>query len=577
MTETFAPVVSEVTLPPNVHLDAQVNRVGEGMLATLEEFSIHPYGACEGCVKNACDTCGAGGLYAKVTFAPLEGDRFIARLWAPQVAPLARYSRSQLIRTWRTAPSELDARLRVYIGLPFLLAGLTLRVQGATTHAVARLSCIPWEVVRAELVGRQARKEAEERAAREAVEAERAREALEAQRQRERQVAREQTRARRQVRPVRPYAETIQEEMFTNLDPQIRTFYRDNWGFDPVTDRQKSVSSGVRFYYEAEIPLEADPELIAAGVRMYARVEVMGPREPHNRILFVREGRSKGVECIHTIIHAAPLVDLAEFTKADYSEMVQTVPGQPANIPPWEHFAALKSFAGGLAAAGILTVLLPSSLGRQAQEPAPLEMNSALMKQLRDALHTVASDVMQERKMVMQGSLVEQAPEDWLRQRWALLHKAYGVNSVFINRPLLNSLDAETQLKLLRIFLSFTHSKVERVARVGTKFLPVVLTLANIQSINDTSLLQNIIFAIGLSWRNRTWMKHEEIPLLIIKRVLELNDRSSPEIKNLLELVKNSAPLSWQENQLSKLAREHSFIQELLDALNNTSSDAVSE
>lgn len=567
--------MSEVALPPNVHLDAQVNRVGEGMLATLAEFSIHPYGACEGCVKNACDTCGAGGLYVKVTFAPLEGERFIARLWAPQVAPLARYSRSQLIRAWRTTPAELDARLQVYVGLPFLLAGLTLRVQGATTHAVARLSCIPWKVVRAELTGRQARKEAEERATREALEAERVREALETQRQQERQIAREQAHVRRRLREVKPHFGNIQEEIFTNLDPQVRAFYRDNWGFDPVTDRVKSPGYGVRFYYEAEVPLEADPELIAAGVRMYARVEVMGPREPHNRILFIREGRSMGVECIHTIIHAAPLEDLSEFTKADYSEMVNSMPGQPANIPPWEHFAALKSFAGGLAAAGILSVLLPSSLGHQSQEPAPLEMNSALMKQLRDALHTVASDVMQERKMVMQGSLVEQAPEDWLRQRWALLHKAYGVNTVFANRPLLGSLDAETQLKLLRIFLSFTHSKTERVAKVGAKFLPVVLTPANIQMINDTTLLYNAIFAIGLSWNERSWIRHEQIPRMIIKRVLELNQRDSPEIKKILALVKNSAPYTWQEKQFRELANEHSYLQELLDSLNNASSNAV--
>jgi hypothetical protein len=143
LSDVFTPVVSEVALSPNVLLNAQVNHVGEGVLAVLETFSLYPYGACEGCVKNRCASCGAGGLYARVTFAPLEGDRFVTRLWAPQVAPLARYSRSQLILTWRTAPAELNTRLQTYIGLPFLLAGLTLRVQGATTHAVARLTCIP--------------------------------------------------------------------------------------------------------------------------------------------------------------------------------------------------------------------------------------------------------------------------------------------------------------------------------------------------------------------------------------------------------------------------------------------------
>ncbi len=586
LSVVFTPVVSEVALSPNVLLNAQVNHVGEGVLAVLETFSLHPYGACEGCVKNRCASCGAGGLYARVTFAPLEGDRFVTRLWAPQVAPLARYSRSQLILTWRTAPAELDARLQTYIGLPFLLAGLTLRVQGATTHAVARLTCIPWEIVRGELSARQAKKEAEERAAREALEAQQAREALQAQLQRERQIAREQARVRPRIRPARTYVETNPEQFFTNLDPQIRNFYKENWGFDPITDRLKPTSTtvdygfqrrgSIQFYYEAEIPLEADPELTAAGVSMRARVEVLGPGEPHNRLLFIRGGRSKGVECIHTIIHAAPLDDLAQLTKADYSEMVQTTPSQPANIPPWEHFAALKSFAGGLAAAGILTVLLPESLGRQDQEPAPLEMNSALMQQLREALQTVASDVIREREMVMQGSLIEQAPEDWLRQRWPLLQKAYGVNAVFNNPPLLTSLDTETQLKLLRIFLSFTHSKIEHVVKVGANFLPVVLTPANIQAIKDTPMLQNAMFAICVSWGKHVWVQHGQVPRLIVNRMLEMNPQNPTELKILLEIIKSGAPKTWQEHHLPELVQEYPVLEGLLDALNNSGSNSPS-
>ncbi len=145
--------------------------------------------------------------------------------------------------------------------------------------------------------------------------------------------------------------------------PDERIYYQTIHGFDPEAgwDGQHR-----RYCYNEWFSLRADPQLSVVGVTIGARVEQVPGGPPMNRILFRnKDGRETGVYCTHTVLYAGPADDALRF--ADDS-ILQHAPvqseldflaktGGPVQLPPWGHFAALKSYVAGIAELGILAML----------------------------------------------------------------------------------------------------------------------------------------------------------------------------------------------------------------------------
>ncbi|HMF32149.1 MAG TPA: hypothetical protein VKK79_12075, partial [Candidatus Lokiarchaeia archaeon] len=121
MSEQFVPLVTTGPLPFNILLAVQPNRPGEEVLGILADISVRPYGVCDGCSRPNCDNCGGGNLIGTLTFNTLNDEKFVVRAWIQQIAPLARYSRTEMIHAWRAFPNEVQSRLDAYRGRPFLL------------------------------------------------------------------------------------------------------------------------------------------------------------------------------------------------------------------------------------------------------------------------------------------------------------------------------------------------------------------------------------------------------------------------------------------------------------------------
>ncbi|HMF30839.1 MAG TPA: hypothetical protein VKK79_05470 [Candidatus Lokiarchaeia archaeon] len=149
-----------------------------------------------------------------------------------------------------------------------------------------------------------------------------------------------------------------------NLSSSDREYYRAVWGFDPVTDR--TTTEDGMFRYEASFPLDQDPPLQAVGVTIIARVD-WNSGGTRNRIIFRQEKRETAINCVHTVIYEAPADEVLNAAPEDLLQHVQSTENRPATLPPWEHFAALKSYVGGIADIGIRALMklewLPSEFG----------------------------------------------------------------------------------------------------------------------------------------------------------------------------------------------------------------------
>src|SRR5271157_1810028 len=170
-------------------------------------------------------------------------------------------------------------------------------------------------------------------------------------------------------------------------------YYRDVWGFDPLENCLEIGNGWHR--YELCNPLAQDSLLYGNGVTICARVDwinyftlQLGNRpeltseekvsevwdglhgktpvrtELHNRIVFRQGDREATVECTHTLVNAGPAargltfaedvyIQRGQLSKADQAWMQRG--GGPVALPPWEHFAALKSFVAAIAEMGIFS------------------------------------------------------------------------------------------------------------------------------------------------------------------------------------------------------------------------------
>ncbi len=140
------------------------------------------------------------------------------------------------------------------------------------------------------------------------------------------------------------------------LPESTRDYYRSTWGFDPITGCHILRKGGFR--YEECFPLSQDLPLQAVGVMICARVDWKGD-DIRNRIVFRRtdaKGRRRkaSVECTHTVAYAEPEgdtpLDILESLAKEMMDEISENPRRPVILPPWEHFAALKSYVAGIAA-----------------------------------------------------------------------------------------------------------------------------------------------------------------------------------------------------------------------------------
>ncbi|GAB4325080.1 MAG: hypothetical protein Kow0069_31020 [Promethearchaeota archaeon] len=224
-----------------------------------------------------------------------------------------------------------------------------------------------------------------------------------------------------------------------------REYYMRCFGFDPIED--KHASSG-RFYYEETHELQNDPELHALGVTITARVEFdeddyfTGP-QPHNSVVFRRpDGREAEVDCIHTAVYSVGLGELEKILEDDDSEnrlleMAFSTEMRPVDLPPEEHFVALKSFVAGVASMGLSNLLGASYHSEEVNpETLPIGFNDALQRQVCRCLREVAPEafVPVVRKVLLAAA--SSSTPRWFLRRLELFDRMYFGRIGFRNWPI---------------------------------------------------------------------------------------------------------------------------------------------
>ncbi len=227
-----------------------------------------------------------------------------------------------------------------------------------------------------------------------------------------------------------------------SLPDADRAYYRETWGFDPATEYLELRNGWRRF--EACFPLARDPPLKTARVTICARVDWKG-EAIHNRIVFRRGDLKAAVECTHTVVYAGPAGEALNFAADAYTARDRLDPaarelvdraGGPVTLPPWEHFAALKSYIVAIAEMGILAMLRHSIHSAvDLQEELPFGFNTALREQVVRTLRAIAAEVVDPFLQDVAAELVESTPPAFVVSRWEILNREGELVSAFIARP----------------------------------------------------------------------------------------------------------------------------------------------
>ncbi len=177
---------------------------------------------------------------------------------------------------------------------------------------------------------------------------------------------------------------------------------------------------------ECFFALNNDPALKLAGVDVGARVEVF-EGVAHNRIVFRRGRRETEVSCVHTAIYTGTLEGFPEDEDDEgIVELAKSSEFRPVDLPPSEHFFALKSYVAGLAEMGILNAMSASYISEEVNPyTLPIGFNAQMHAQIRRALHQLVPKVLDNLMRDFLLELFEKIPEEWLRPRVLLLHEHY--------------------------------------------------------------------------------------------------------------------------------------------------------
>ncbi len=291
-----------------------------------------------------------------------------------------------------------------------------------------------------------------------------------------------------------------------DLSEAERAYYRATWGFDPVADKIKPPPPGsstlkvysftLRYSYEALIPLENDPELQEIDITVHARVDVDDQGNSHNSIEFRRNGRTFPVFCVHAVFYSAPIQEVLSLSEEDLVTKVTTTEGQPALLPPWEHFAALKSYVAGIASVGFF------ELYRQSHSPEVPKESSFIFTmpaQINEGLLEVAPDVLHPLMIEIFGSLLDQVPARWIIDRWEYFEES-GILSAIGDLKFLDSLDFSCRKKALEIFLALYQQGVGYLEVFQVQILPVLLTeefLDNLEIPLQYEIMESLVYIVG--------------------------------------------------------------------------------
>src|SRR5271157_711010 len=218
------------------------------------------------------------------------------------------------------------------------------------------------------------------------------------------------------------------------MDEDDREYYRQLWGFDPVTGR--ITLTGGHYRYVAEFPLACDPGLEAAGVTIAAEVTFSEGDRVYNHIVFRRGNREARVNCTHTVIYSGTMEDALTLAEDGIlgdtrtrAEQVHFARAGTAALPPEEHFVALKSYVAALADAGIENLLgrgnPPEWDGRDLGLSQPFGFNAAMRSQVVAALRVVAPKATNIILRNVFAELANIAGPEWLRPRLPLLDGMY--------------------------------------------------------------------------------------------------------------------------------------------------------
>jgi len=168
--------------------------------------------------------------------------------------------------------------------------------------------------------------------------------------------------------------------------------------------------------------LPADPELQAAGVVVCARV-INDDKGVRNRITFYNSlSKKASVNCTHTAVCDLPLGEAAGMLESGKAtEFAKSLEGisREVDLPPWEHFKALRSYVAGVTDMGISNLMQASYAGGDPGE-LPFGFNSMMQKQVMKAIGKVAPNALNAVKVKAFWELREGNP-DWLKSRFDLL------------------------------------------------------------------------------------------------------------------------------------------------------------
>jgi len=146
----------------------------------------------------------------------------------------------------------------------------------------------------------------------------------------------------------------------------MEEYYENAWGFRP-SEFRVPLTGG--YAYEDAFPVTGDPLLEDLGAEVVARVEVRDRVRCRLGVRAPALGTESWITCIHAVVYKVPPGEPVPRPE-DLAEMVESVEGRPALLPPEEHFAALRSFAAGLAEveisnADVATATVGTMLGDQ--------------------------------------------------------------------------------------------------------------------------------------------------------------------------------------------------------------------
>ncbi len=216
-------------------------------------------------------------------------------------------------------------------------------------------------------------------------------------------------------------------------------YYREVWGFDPVKER-KDLGHG-KFRYEHLFSLTQDPPLEVAGITMLARVDFLG-NTSHNRIIFRRGNNEAGVYCTHTVVYKGTFEDAITLVEEMSAEADQEVPTQKqrvgpqgfANLPPEEHFVALRSYAQSIAEMGISNLIRTAFFAdNPTTEGNAFGFNSAMQSQIVEALRSIAPQASATLLQDLCLQIAETVPLLWLLSRLDILEQRLHFREVIFN------------------------------------------------------------------------------------------------------------------------------------------------